>query len=182
MKYTVVKYNELYHFSDLKYFCERAQEQNLINNISMKYLTRMHLFIIYHNGNIIGTSGCHDFSEYYENTWRVFSRTCTLKEYRVKGFPRRIGLCACTGINAHSLSHQVNFALSQGAKTIVFTTNNDKNDKNCYSGSLKLDVHFRKYVDICPEYEYYDEKEIYYTKQTVWKVLYKDIVNMKEKL
>ena len=179
MQYSVVKYNKLDHFFDLEYFCERAQKQNLINNASVEDLTRIHLFVTYYNGDIIGTSGCHDFSEHYENTWRVFSRTCTLKEYRLKGFPRRIGVCTCAGINVYSIPHQVNFALSQGAKNIVYTTNNDKNG---YSGSLKLDIHHRKYVDKCPEYEYYDEKKIYGVKQTVWKLLYKDVVNMEGKL
>jgi len=102
-----------------------------------------------------------------------FFRTCTLKGYRAKGFPKRPGLCAATGINVFSLPAQVDYALKNGAKNLVYTTN-----VKGYSGSEKLDKHFKKYENVCPEYSFIEHKEIYNVEQSVWKLLCRDVVNL----
>ena len=75
MQFLTVEYNKLDHYFDLMEFCETAEEQNLENNSSIEKLglnKQGQLFITYSNDKIVATSFCHNFENYYKDTWRVF--------------------------------------------------------------------------------------------------------------
>lgn len=176
----VVQYNEKYHYSDLTNFCCQAELDGLENNSSidkLKLRNNYALFLIYYHNKIISMSYVQNLNEYYPDTWRCFTRTATLKEYRSKFIPFNRNLISAAGINSYSLIHQVEYAQTHGAKQIIFTTNSNGNG---YSGSNKMNSFLFKIVKDDPRFSFLEEKEIYYTKQSVWRLNYKDIFNLKD--
>lgn len=120
------------------------------------------------NDQIVSISGCHQFSEYKENCWRLMVRTATLKEFRGKapGNFRQIKNDFNWGF---ILPYQIDYAKSQGAKTLVFTTNSDLNgDFN----SLRTDKTIRTILEPQGLVKLIDENvNIFYTKQNVWEII-----------
>lgn len=176
---TIKQFNKKNHLLDLISFCEKAESQGLINNSSLKNIKLsddIGLFLIYFENKIISMSYIHNFNEYYTNTWRCFTRTATLKEYRNKFIPTSKTLISCAGVNALSLHSQVNYAIERGAERIYFTTNSST--KKGYVDSNKMDKILKKLVNIDPRFDYVEEREIYYVKQSIWKLNYKDIFNL----
>lgn len=184
MTYSIVLYNENDHHDDLIKFTQQAELDGIENNSSIKKLslkTESGLFLTYHDNKIVAMAHTHDFSQYYPGAWRIFARTATLKEYRAKGFPRRRGLVSCSGLNSHTVPYQVDYAKERGAKFILWTTNVSGEGLG-YAGSAKLDRHFKICEDADPTYSFYDEAEIYGVRQSVWKLNYRDILNVEGKL
>tara|TARA_B100000925_G_scaffold212128_1_gene161817 strand:- start:2023 stop:2580 length:558 start_codon:yes stop_codon:yes gene_type:complete len=161
--------------SDLEAFISEAADQGIENNSTMEKLalrSNSGLYVIYYDNKIISMSHTHDFYEYYPEAWRIFCRTATLRQYRAKGFGRRRGLISCSGITSWLVPYMVDYAMDRGAKYILFTTNTGDGGT---ASSEKLDKHFHKCKDIDPTYSWYDEKEIYGVKQSVWRLDRRDI-------
>lgn len=175
----IKQFNKKEHLSDLLKFCEIAESQGLINNSSLKSIKLsddIGLFLIYKFNKLISMTYIHDFSEYYADTWRCFTRTATLKEYRNKFIPTSKTLISCAGVNALSLSLQVEYAINRGAKQIFFTTNSSKDQG--YVDSNKMDKLLHRLVSVDPRFDFVEEREIFYVKQSVWKLNFKDIFNL----
>lgn len=174
----IKQYNED-HLPNLLTFCKLAESQGLVNNSSLKNIKLSNdigLFLIYLGDKIISMSYVHDFSDYYKDTWRCFTRTATLKEYRNKFIAPSKSLVSCGGINSLSLAAQVDYAFSKGAKKMYFTTNSST---ECgYKDSTKMDGLLKKLVKIDPRFDFIEEREIFYVKQSVWRLNYKDIFNL----
>ena len=176
----VVKYNNNIHGIDLNLFCQKAGVDNIENNSSLEKLKLTDdcaLYLIYYQNKIISLSYVHDFSNYYPNTWRCFTRTATLKKYRSKFFPFSKSLISCVGVNAYSLPLQVEYAFSKGAKQMVFTTNTGiaggtKSSKKVNDFLVKNELND-------PRYTFLEHKNINYVDQNVWRLNYKDIINLK---
>jgi hypothetical protein len=180
MNYKIELYDESKHYADLVRFTEQAAIDEIDNNSSIKKLSLKEesgMFLTYYNDIIISLCHTHDFSNYYPGAWRVYARTATLTAFRGVGFPRRAGQVCCAGLNSHTVPFQVDYAKKHGARVLLWTTNISGNGLG-FVGSAKLDRHLKKYVCQDPTYEYYDEKEIYGVKQTVWKLNYRDIINI----
>lgn len=178
---TIRQFNKKDHLDDLLIFCERAKEQRLVNNRSLKDIKLtddIGLFLIYKDKIIISMSYIHDFSNYYKNTWRCFTRTATLKEYRHKFIPTSKSLISCAGINSLTLSKQVDYAFNNGAEQIYFTTNSSY--ENGFNGSNKMDRVLKQLVKKDSRFDFIEEREIYYVPQSVWKLNYKDIFLLTE--
>ena len=184
MPYSIVLYDENQHYQDLVDFTEQARIDGMENNQSIKKLSLKEesgLFLTYFDNRIVSLCHTHDFGMYYPGAWRVYARTATLKKYRSVGFPRRPGQVCCAGLNSYTVPLQVDYAQQRGAKLLLWTTNTSGEGLG-YSGSAKLDAHLKKYKDQDPTYEYYDEREIFGVQQTVWKLNYRDIINVEGRL
>lgn len=167
-------YDESMH-NDLVKFTELAKLDGIENNSSIEKLALRDnggLFVIYHDGGIISMAHTHDFSEYYEGAWRIWARTATLKKYRNKGFPKIRGVVTCAGLTGHLVPYMVDYAKDHGATDILWSTNIGTNS------SAKLGNQLHTFESIDPRYSWYDLNEIYYCKQDVWKLHYRDIHNM----
>jgi len=183
MEYSIVLYDQDKHYDDLMKFCIQAEKDEIENNASIDKLAlkkESGLFLTYHDNKIVSLCHTHNFRPFFPGAWRIFARTATLKEYRAKGFPRRRGLVSCSGLNSYTVPYQVDYAKARGAKLILWTTNVPI--KNNYVGSAKLDRHFKICESIDPTYSFYCEKELYGIKQSVWKLNYRDIINVEGKL
>ena len=169
-------YDEVKHRTMLEAFCEQV---DVVNNDSVKtlaYHNREAAFMpmVIQNGMIINLCYSHDFSDFYPKSFRIFSRTATLPGYRAKGFPRQRTMVSAAGLAAYTTPHQVDYALLEGAETILFTTNADEGMKS----SRTLGRYLEKIVGDDPRFSFYDEREIYGCHQKVWKLHYRDIINL----
>ena len=154
-------------------FAENCKAQNIKNNESIEAMKlgkwkNENWWTTWVNDQIVSISGCHQFSEYKENCWRLMVRTATLKEFRGKapGNFRQIKNDFNWGF---ILPYQIDYAKSQGAKTLVFTTNSDLNgDFN----SLRTDKTIRTILEPQGLVKLIDENvNIFYTKQNVWEII-----------
>lgn len=183
MSYSIVLYDENKHYTDLEKFCQQATLDDIENNTSIQKLALKResgLFLTYFEEQIVALCHTHKFDKFFPGAWRIFARTATLKSHRARGFPRRRGLVSCSGLNSFTVPYQVDYAKERGAKLFLWTTNVPIG--NNYIGSAKLDKHFKTCESIDPTYSFYCEKDIYGTKQSVWKLDYRDIINVEGKL
>lgn len=172
----IATYSERRHRAMLDRF---FAESGIVNNDSMEALgfekrENPMMFLTIDDDRIVGMCYAHDFSEYYPNSYRIFTRTATLPEYRGRGFPRQRSMVSAAGISAYTTPLQVDYALINGAKTILFTTNAEDGMES----SRKLGSFLEKVEPIDPRFSYYDEGEIYGCKQKVWRLHYRDIINL----
>ena len=130
------------------------------------------LFLVFDKDIIVGMCYAHDFSEYYPNAWRIFTRTATLPNYRGWKSPVKKGMASAAGCLAHTCSIQVDWAKYHGAEDILFTTNVEGG----MSSSQKLGKFLHKVVKHDGSFEWYDKREIYHCNQDVWRLLKKDII------
>jgi hypothetical protein len=149
------------------------------NNSSMETIgiNKRHnalMFLVLDGEKIVNTSYVHDFSEYYPNSYRIFTRTATLPKYRTVGVSRRRDMTSAAGLAALSASHQVDYARANGAKLILFTTNIPGNGMD---SSSKVGRFLKMVEPHDPRFEFYDQKEIYGCDQMVWRLKYRDIIS-----
>ena len=173
--WSIIEYNLNYPNKDLNTFFDKAKKENVLNNINFDDIMNKpesKLFLVYWQADIIAMSTTHDFSEYYENTWRVASRIATLKEFRNKGFSHnRINknfTGGVSGILSKVIPLQVKYAQLHGAKQFYFTTNKLKTQNN--SISTKVDKLLNKVKNLDPRFSFVEIKIIYNTLQSVWKL------------
>ena len=178
MNYNIEIFDENKHDGLIKKFFAETDVPNNKNMDNLGYYKRKNskLFLTIADSKIIGMCYAHDFNEFYKDTWRIFTRTATLPEYRSKGFPRSRTMISAAGINSYSCPLQVEYALSMGAKNIVFTTN----IINGSTTSQKLSKYLSKIEKSDPRFSFYDSKEILGCQQLVWKLHYKDIINLSD--
>lgn len=122
----------------------------------------------WYNNEIISISGCHSFDEYESNCWRLMVRTATLKEYRARapGNSRQIKNDFNWGF---VLPYQIEYARSQGATRLVFTTNSDNNGD---TNSVKTNRLVSKVLEPQGLVRLVDkDATIFYVTQNVWEIL-----------
>ena len=160
----------------LNEFYQKTDVENNKNMNALGYEKRhkAKMFFVMEKNQIIGMSYIHDFSEYIPDTWRVFTRTTILKEYRAKniGFDRTF--LRAVSLNAHSLPYQIDYGLSQGGKTFVFSTNYEDG----MASSYKLGKYLRKIVDSDPRFHFLKTSEIYGVKQDIWRLNFRNIIKL----
>lgn len=158
---------------ELFVFMEKAKEQGMVNNSSVAAMKigrwgKEAWWTTWYDGSIISTSGCHEFGEFEDSCWRLMVRTATLKEYRGRA-PGEIKKIRNDFNWGFILPYQIEYARSNGAKRLVFTTNSDQNgDSESFrtnrvvakalvqQGLIKLIA---------------SNVEIFSTKQNVWEIL-----------
>jgi len=130
-------------------------------------------FLIFDEDIIVGMSYAHDFSEYYPNSYRLFSRTAILPSYRGWNSPKKKGIAASGGCISHTSKLQWDWAKENGAEHIFCTTNSIGG----ISTSQRVGQYLHRVVDYDDSFEWFDKKEIYNCEQDVWKILKRDVVN-----
>lgn len=169
---------ELYHPKYKKQLEDFFENCNIKNNSSWELLGshkrgNHQIFLVLDNHIIVGMCYAHDFSEYYPNSYRVWSRSATLPSYRGWNSPKKKGCATAAGCLAHTSTIQWDWATDNGAQNILFTTNS----RGGMSSSQKLGKYLHKVVDYDDSFEWFDSKEIYNCEQDVWRILKRDIVN-----
>lgn len=158
--------------SEIFTFTQKCKEQNIKNNQSTEAMKfgkwkNEHWWCTWVKNQIISISGCHEFTEYKPNCWRLMVRTATLKEYRGRalGNFRQIKNDFNWGF---ILPYQINYAKSKGATTLVFTTNSNNGDAN----SQRTDKAVQRVLESQGLVKLIDKDvDIFYTKQNVWKII-----------
>ena len=176
MKFDIEIFDPVKHTDQINEFFAVTDVSNNKDMDHLGYYKRKDskLFLTISDSKIIAMCYAHDFSEYYPDTWRIFTRTATLPEYRSKGFPRSRTMISAAGINAYSCASQVDYAFSMGAKNIVFTT-------NTIGGSItsqKLSKYLTKIEPIDPRFSYFDTKHILGCDQIVWRLNYRNLFDL----
>lgn len=172
----IVEYNDADHYSLLLDF---FADSDVVNNMDMASLglderPRAKMFLVMIDERIINLSYAHDFSEYYPDSFRIFTRTATLPMYRGKFYPKQKSMVSMAGVAAYTTPMQVDYALEQGAKKILFTTNRDEGmESSCRLGKL---LHVLEPTD--PRFSFFDNHRIYGCQQDVWQLHYRDIINL----
>lgn len=131
------------------------------------------IFLVFDNSIVVGMCYAHDFSKYYPDSYRVFSRSATLPNYRGWNSPKKKSWVTAAGCLAYTCKIQWDWAKKNGAKNILFTTNSIGG----MSSSQKLGKYLHKVVDYDDTFKWFDSKEIYSCEQDVWQILKRDIVN-----
>ena len=131
------------------------------------------IFLVLDKSYVVGMCYAHDFSEYYADSIRVWSRSATLPNYRGWNGPKKKGCATAAGCLAHTCKVQWDWAKMNGAKNILFTTNS----VGGMSSSQKLGSYLHKVVNYDDSFEWFDNREIFNCKQDVWRILKRDIVN-----
>ena len=170
-------YNPIQHADALERFFAESDVENSMSLDSLGYNKRPNsMMVLTMDGDDIA-SLCyvHDFSEYYPKTYRAFTRTTTLSRYRGIGVPAQRNCASAAGINAHTAPFQVDYAHLSGADHVLFTTN----ASGGMASSQRLDHYLRLIEPQDPRFSYWDEGEIYGVRQTVWRLNFRDIVNMR---
>lgn len=174
----IAVYNERQHRDALEKF---FNECGVVNNESMDALgfenkPNALLFLVMDGQKIVNTSYVHDFSEYYPKSYRVFTRTATLPEYRGRGFPKQKSMVSAAGLAAQTCPMQVDYAMLNGADKVFFTTNS--------IGGMNSSQKLGRFLELVeprdPRFSFYDEAEIYGCQQKVWQLHYRDIVKLKD--
>lgn len=173
---------EYFPWTDQMMLINLFQKMDIPNNKNMAALgfkkrKNPKMFFIMHQKEPVAMSYTHDFSEYYPDTWRAFVRTATLPEFRTKGIKFQRNCLVAAGLPVLSLPAKCNHAFKNGAKQMYFTTNLEGD-----ASSIKLGAYLKKIVGSDPRISYIEERDIYGVKQDVWKLNFKDLVNMKEKI
>lgn len=169
-------YNPRQHAAALDRFFAECDVENSVSLETLGYDKRPNsLMTLTMDGkDIASLCYVHDFSEYYPNTYRAFTRTTTLSRYRGAGVLARRNCASAAGISAYTAPFQVDYAHLNGADDVLFTTN----AAGGMASSQRLDRYLRLIVDQDPRFSYWDEGEIYGVRQTVWRLNFRDIVNM----
>src|SRR6056297_781192 len=165
-------YNPIQDAGALERFFAESDVENSTSLDTLGYNKRPNsLMVLTMDGDVIA-SLCyvHDFSEYYTNTYRAFTRTTTLSRYRGRGVPAQRNCASAAGISAHTAPFQVDYALLNGADHVLFTTN----ATGGMSSSQRLDRYLRLIEPHDPRFSYWDEGEIYGVRQTVWRLNFRD--------
>lgn len=161
---SVLKYNN--EIDVLENFCLKAKKDGILNNSEISKLSlpqNYGLFFTLVNREIAAMSYVHDFNNYYKDTWRCWTRTAVLKKFRNQYHPKQRNIFSAAGITGYSIPHQVDYALRNGAKQIVFTTNNEGS-----LSSIKLGQYLHKIVDTDPRFNFLETREIKGLSQDVW--------------
>ena len=183
MPYSIKLYNEKEHLDDLLSFTSHAQTQGIENNASLEAIAlkpESGMFLTYHEDEVVAMTYTHDFSKYYSGAWRICCRTATRKDWQARDILRRPGMVASAGISAYTIPYQVDYARERGAKIFLFTTN--ILGEGGTDSSAKLGRHLALMQHRDPVYRYYDTANIYDMRQDVWKLEYRDIINVQGKL
>lgn len=158
---------------ELFVFTEKCQAQGIKNNSSVeemklgKWGTEA-WWCTWHNGNIISISGCHKFDIYEVDCWRLMVRTATLKEYRGRA-PGNFRLIKNDFNWGHILPYQIEYALANGARKLVFTTNSSMDGD---ANSVKTNRLVSKVLEPQGLVKLIDEnKTIFYVTQNVWEII-----------
>jgi hypothetical protein len=130
------------------------------------------IFLVFDGEIVVGMCFAHDFSKYYPNSYRIFTRTATLPNYRGWNSPKKKGMAAAAGCLAYTCKLQYDWAKANGAENILFTTNIEGG----MATSHKLGKFLHKTVSYDDSFEWFDSREIYNCKQDVWRLLKKDIL------
>ena len=157
---------------------------DVVNNNSIENLavykrpdSCMFLVIDEETNEIMSMCYAHDFSEYYPDTWRLFTRTATLVKYRAQGFPARRTMVSAAGLCSWTTPHQVLHARLHGATRFVFTTNSNTAEAGMPS-SEKLGRYLDRIEPTDPRFSAFDEGTIYGCEQKVWQLHYGDIIGL----
>jgi hypothetical protein len=169
-------YNENIHGDMLQRFFDKTNIENNkdINSLGITKRCNVMLTLVIVNGEIINMGYVHDFSDYYPDSYRIFTRTATLEGHRGTGFPVGRNMISAAGLAIHTSKMQIDFALLNGAKDILFTSNSDGGMKS----SRRLGNYLTKIVDDDPRFSFFDENTIYGCEQKVWRANYRDLINM----
>lgn len=179
--YLIKEYEESDKSKMLEYF-HTCKVENITNNTSFKTI-KMSTFpfekwwIVYDvtKNIIISISGAYKFTEYNDDSWRIMFRTATLKNYRGKAGPISKFQKSCFAWG-RLLPFQVDYCRSHGAKDIIFTTNSSGK----YQGSIKQDKICKEVFVKYNLIEHIDQIELYHVKQNLWRVLIRDVYNIKK--
>lgn len=173
-----VIYNHKQHHQLLLNFFSECDVENSVDMNSLGFEKRQNpmMVLVLSDQKIVSLCYVHDFSDYYPDSYRAFCRTTTLTEFRSRGVVRQKSCASAAGVMAHSCPLQVDYAHANEAKHVLFTTNNEKG----MSSSRRLDQFLRKIEPIDPRFSFFDEAEIYGVRQTVWRLNFRDIVNMRD--
>lgn len=175
MKIEIYKPHNTRHEQMLERFYDEVEVENNDSMYSLGYSRRkdaMMTFVIMDH-RIVNLSYVHDLSDYYPDTYRIFTRTATLPNYRGNGFPRQRSMVSAAGLAIHTAQLQIDHALMNGAKNVVFSTNAEGGMES----SRRLGDFIKKIESIDPRFSFFDRKEIYDVEQDVWKVHYRDLIN-----
>lgn len=172
----IATYSERRHREMLdRFFAESSIENNnSMDALGLEKRENPMLFLTIDGDRIVSMCYAHDFSEYYPKSYRIFTRTATLPEYRGQGVPRQRSMVAAAGLSAYTTPLQVDYALINGAERILFTTNAESG----MASSRKLGKFLEKVEPLDPRFSYFDEQEIYGCRQKVWQLHYRDIINL----
>jgi len=170
-------YDETQHREMLETFFDATQIENNkdVNALGIEKRKNVMLNLVIHNDKIVNMSYAHDFSDYYPNTYRIFTRTATLEGYRGVGFPRSRTMISAAGLAIWNARTQIEFALFHGAKDVLFTSNHDDG----MISSRRLGKYLEKIEAHDPRFSYFDQREIYGCNQKVWRANFRDLVNAK---
>lgn len=171
-------YNPRRHAAALDRFFADCDVENSVSLETLGYEKRPNsmMALTMDGDDIASLCYVHDFSEYYPNAYRAFTRTTTLSRYRGVGVPARRNCASAAGISAHTAPFQVDYAHLNGADDVLFTTNAEGG----MASSQRLDRYLRLIEAHDPRFSYWDEREIYGVRQTVWRLNYRDIVNLRD--
>jgi len=173
-------YNEDVHSDMLYRFFKKTDVDNNkdMDALAINARNDSLLTLIIVNDEIINMSYVHDFSDYYPNSYRIFTRTATLKEHRGTGFPIGKNMISAAGLAIHTSKLQIDYALMRGATDILFTTNSVGGMKS----SKRLGEYLTKVEPIDPRFSYFDQREIYGCDQKVWRANFRNLVDMTIKI
>jgi hypothetical protein len=176
----IVIYNENIHRDMLQRFFDHTTIENNkdINSLGITKRRDVMLTLVIVNGEIINMSYVHDFSDYYPDSYRIFTRTATLEGHRGTGFPVGRNMISAAGLAIHTSKMQIDFALLRGAKDILFTSNSEGGMES----SRRMGRFLEKIEPIDPRFSYYDEREIYGCQQKVWRTNFRDLINMTDQI
>ena len=168
-----------HHHAIDTFFSEIDVENNVsIESLAIEKRKDSALFLVLDNEKIAAMSYTHDFGEYRDGGWRVFTRTATHPAYRGKGFPRKRNLVSAAGLSAYTLPMQVAWARDHGATSFWFTTNYNAG----MASSDRLGKFLDKIVDNDPRFSFSSIESVYYTTQRIWQLRYGDIINLQDPL
>lgn len=158
---------------ELREFTTIAAKQGMVNNASIAAMKigrwgNEAWWATWYNDAIISVSGCHDFSIFEPECWRLMVRTATLKEYRGKA-PGSVKSIKTDFNWGHILSYQIAYAKQQGAKRLVFTTNSTGTGE---TNSFRTDRVVKKVLEPQGLVKLIAQNIVVYsTTQNIWEIL-----------
>ena len=187
LEFKVVEYDPSL-LKDLKVFCKKCHEQGITNNNSIKSIklgkwgSMEKWWVVYHKDEIVSMSGVHYLPHIGEGTWYAMYRLATIKEYRNLAGPlgEAHKMQNCFGFGK-MMPLQVDWCVSQGAKSIVITVNTPDNEED--NTGMMEKVH-RVANLFWPKEgkmtKIHSDIPLYGAKQDVFRVNVRDFVTMKE--
>jgi hypothetical protein len=173
---TLAVYDEQLHAEMLnEFFTKTSIENNKdMNVLGLNKRPNSMLCLVIQNDMIVNMSYAHDFSEYYPNSFRIFTRTATLEGHRGQGFYKGKNMLNAAGLASWTAWMQIEHAIMHGAKDILFTSNSEGG----MASSRRMGRFLEKIEPIDPRFSYFDEREIYGCQQKVWRINYRDLHSM----